>query len=187
VHTLSSVFCLAIAAALAGCGEQNRIASDFTPAADRVATSADDSGTSISPAVALPATVPSAKPPASPGASTLAAELETSFRSFPGYILAGTARLRPEGRQTLVTVTLTGGVSQRNYVGALQLGRCDRPGPALHQLVEVSADTTGIGRAVSSVPIRFDSLVALSTVLVYGTGGRSETCAGVGGGAVRAP
>lgn len=178
--------CLALAVALVGCGEQNRIASDFIPAADRVATAADDSGASISPVVPAASVTPDAKPPDAPGSRSPAVERTVSFAPLPGHALSGTARLRPDRQQTLVEITLTGGVSQRSYPGALRLGSCDRPGPTLHQLVEVTADTAGTGRAVSSVPIRFDSLVALSGVLIYGAAGRPETCATLAGEAVQA-
>ena len=47
-------------------------------------------------------------------------------------------------------------------------------------LFPVSADSLGAGRAISDLPLAIDSLTGKPHVIVYGRGGRPETCAAIG-------
>lgn len=158
--------------ALAGCGDEDRTQTDYTPSNDYTRTAADDSAVSPAPATAPPDTVPEKAPPQDTFALALAPLGRATVR--------GTGQVAAAGRATSIFVTLTQGVRGATYEGAVRQGRCDAMGATIASLVPVTADSAmRRGQAASDVSVPLDSLTGAPHVVVYGRGGRPEACAAI--------
>jgi hypothetical protein len=157
-----------------GCGEEDSTLARFTPSAEKNALARDD-------------TTPALKEVAIAGLRPArhrgpAGVLVGSFTAYPGSSAAGAATLAAAGEQTRVDVRLSGGQPAAHYEGAIRRGTCTRVGARVAGLNAVSADPSGSGRAFTDAAVPVDSLAHSPHVLVYGRGGRPETCAPVGSG-----
>lgn len=156
------------------CGAENRTPTHFTPSNDKTATSKND--TVAVPASAVPGRqLPPLPPPGSRGSASLA------LASIDTAALRGAARLTGIGGLTTVTVSLAQGKGGITYEGAIRQGVCQRMGATVASLHPISADSlSGAGAASTDVPVPLDSLLSRAHVVVYGKGGRPETCAAIG-------
>lgn len=165
--------CLGVLLPLAACGEEDRTPSHFTPSSDRRATSADDTLTRL--ASAVPGAIEPPRRPLPPPAAAGVALSPTDTAS-----LRGIGRLAGAGRLTSVSVALTGGKAGTSYQGAIRQGGCARTGATVASLNPVSADSLGLGAASTHVSVPIDSVLGGRHVVVYGKGGRPETCGEIG-------
>lgn len=172
---------LALLFLLAGCGDEDRTQTGYTPSNDRTSTSADDTTAVPARAVAWPDTAPAALPPQDTLGLALAPLGDARVR--------GSGEVAAVGMATSISVTLAQAVGGATYEGAVRQGVCARIGPSVASLVPASADSLGSGRASSDVPVPVDSLTGKPHVVVYGRGGRPEACGPLGGAAapVRTP
>ena len=165
-------YSLLLAFTLAACGDEDKTQTHYTPSNDKSSTSADDTAATPARAVPLPDTLPHRASPQVTVGITLAPLGRATLR--------GTGQVRAVGKATSATVALSQGIAGVTYEGAVRQGGCAAMGPAVGSLVPVSADSLGNGRATSDLPIPVDSLTARPHVVVYGRGGRPETCAQIG-------
>ena len=168
--------CIAGAALLlaAACGDEDGASNQYTSSVEKHSTSADD--IAVAPAPAVPVdTAPDAPPPQVAFAITLA--------PLPGNALRGTGQVAAAGKETAVSVTLEQGKPGTTYAGSIRRGVCSALGADVGSLNPVSVAGQGRGAASSSVSVPIDSLAAAPHVVVYGPGGRPETCADIGAGA----
>ncbi|HEX2095470.1 MAG TPA: hypothetical protein VHG28_23945 [Longimicrobiaceae bacterium] len=159
--------------ALAACGDEDRTQTGYTPSNDRSSTSSDD--TTTVPARVVPGrtdTLPDPPPPQDTVALALAPLGTATVR--------GSGQLAAAGTVTAVSVALAGGAGGATYEGAIRQGACARMGPAVASLVPATADSLGNGAAASDVPVPLDRLLGGPHVVVYGRGGRPESCGVVG-------
>ena len=165
---------LGVLLALAGCGDEDRTQTEYTPSNDRTATSTDDS--IAVPGRAVPGVVDTLPDPLPPQGAT--AVVLTPLGGSP---VRGSGQLAAVGTATAVSVRLAQGAAGATYEGAIRQGVCARVGPAVAPLVPATADSLGNGAAASDIPVPLDSLTRRPHVVVYGRGGRPETCGAVGG------
>jgi hypothetical protein len=156
---------------LAGCGDEDRTQTEYTPSNDKTSTSSDDTTAVPARAVPWPDTLPAPLPPQDTFAVTLAPLGTARLRGSGQVAAAGTA--------TSVAVTLAQAAGGATYEGAVRQGSCARMGAAVASLVPATADSLGGGRASSDVPVPVDSLTGAPHVLVYGRGGRPEACGAI--------
>jgi|GEM_PF-2953595 len=157
---------------LLACGDEDRTQTSYTASNDKTSTSADDTAARPARAVPVPDTLPHKAPPQVAVAITLAPLGRATVR--------GTGQVAAVGKSTSVAVTLSQGIAGATYEGAVRQGGCAAMGPAVGSLFPVSADSLGGGRASSDLPMGIDSLTRKPHVIVYGRGGRPETCAQIG-------
>lgn len=155
-------------AALAGCGDEDGASDQYTSSVEKHRTAADDSV--IVPARAVPVDTTLDPPPPQ-------AAFAIALGPLPGHALRGTGRVAAVGKETAVSVALERGMPGHSYAGAVRQGDCSAIGPSVGSLNPVSAGGTGRGGAASSVPVPVDSITRSPHVVVYGPGGRPETCA----------
>lgn len=163
---------LLLAVALAACGDEDRTQTEYTASNDKSSTSADDTASQPSAIVRFADTLPHRAPPQVTVPITLAPLGAATVR--------GMGQAKAVGKATSVSVTLSQGIAGVTYEGAVRQGGCAAMGPTVGSLFPVSADSLGAGRAISDLPIAIDSLTSKPHVIVYGRGGRPETCAGIG-------
>jgi hypothetical protein len=163
---------LAVLLALSACGDEDRTQTDFTASIDKTSTSADD--TAAVPARAVPVPDTAEKPP--PPQGTVGIALAPLGRAT----LRGSGEVKAVGKATSISVALSQGIAGATYEGAVRQGGCAAMGATVASLFPVSADSLGAGRASSDVNVPIDSLTAKPHVIVYGRGGRPETCAAIG-------
>lgn len=168
---------------LGRCYDEDRSPTEYTAAAEKSSTSSND--TTSAPASVVPGVTDTTSDPLPPPRA--AAVVLTPLGQGPGgtpLLLApmaervrGTAQLRSAGGGSLVLTTLAQGKASTTYDGAIRQGRCTRLGANVASLLPVTVDSLGGGRAASDVPVPMDSLLGRPHVLVYGKGGRPESCA----------
>lgn len=158
---------------LAACGSEDRTQTGYVASNDKTSTSTDD--TTAVPPRAVPGRVDTLPAPLPPQ-DTIAVALAPLGRST----LRGSGQLGAVGSSTSVSVTLAAGGPGVTYEGAVRQGSCALMGSAVASLVPVTSDSLGNGRAASDIPVPLDSLLGGPHVVVYGPGGRPETCAPVG-------
>ncbi|WP_420129404.1 hypothetical protein [Longimicrobium sp.] len=156
----------------AACGDEDRTQTEFTASIDKTSTSADD--TAAVPARAVP--VPDTAEQPAPSQVTVALALAPLGRAT----VRGSGEARAVGKATSVSVALSRGIAGVTYEGAIRQGGCRAMGPNVASLYPVSADSLGSGRVSSDVHVPIDSLTAKPHVIIYGRGGRPETCAPIG-------
>ncbi|MEW5929885.1 MAG: hypothetical protein AB1941_20725 [Gemmatimonadota bacterium] len=166
---------LALVALLAGCGDEDRTQTEYTPSNDRTSTSADDTTAVPARVVPWPDTAPAALPPQ--------VTLGLALAPLGGETVRGSGRVAAAGMATSISVALAQAVGGATYEGAVRQGSCARVGPTVASLVPASTDSLGAGQAASDVPVPIDSLTGSPHVVVYGRGGRPEACGPVGGAA----
>lgn len=159
----------ALLLAVGGCGEEGRTPSHYTPANDKAATSVEDTTPPL--ARAVPGAVEPPAAPLPPPASAAVVLEPTDTAS-----VRGSARLASAGHGTEVMVELARGKAGVTYVGEIRLGACGRLGATVASLNPVSADSLGGGAASTRVPVPVDSLLGGRHAVVFGKGGRPETC-----------
>lgn len=158
---------------LSACGDENRTPTHFTPSNDKTSTSSND--TTARPAPAVPGAIEPPRQPTPPPASAAVSLVPLDTSS-----LRGSGRLAGFGRMTSVAVRLTQGKQGFTYDGAVRQGACTRLGATVASLNPVSADSLGLGAAATDVSVPIDSLLSGRHVVVYGHGGRPQTCADLG-------
>lgn len=157
---------------LLGCGEADSTPERFTTAVEKNVLASDDTAPPLTGIAAAALRPPRRRAPA--------AGLAASFLPYPGSHAGGSAALVSAGGQTRVDVRLSGGRPGIHYHGTIRRGRCQRVGARVASLNSVSADSLGSGRASTDAPVPIDSLAGEPHVLIYGRGGRPETCAFIG-------
>ena len=170
---------LALLFLLAGCGDEDRTQTGYTPSNDRTSTSSDDTTAVPARAVAWPDTAPAPLPPQD--------TLGLALAPLGSAAVRGSGRVAAVGMGTSISVVLAQAAGGATYEGAVRQGNCGRIGPSVAALVPATADTLGAGQASSDVPVPIDSLTGSPHVVVYGRGGRPEACGPVGGAAVPTP
>ena len=165
-------YSLLLALALAACGDEDKTQTEYTASNDKSSTSADDTASQPAAIVRFADSLPHKAPPQVTVPITLAPLGAATAR--------GTGQVKAVGKSTSVSVTLAQAVAGATYEGAVRQGGCQAMGPAVGSLFPVSADSLGAGRATSGLPIAIDSLTGKPHVIVYGRGGRPETCAAIG-------
>lgn len=163
---------LVVLLAAAACGDEDQTQTEYTPSNDRTATSTDDS--IAIPARVVPGVADTASTPLPPQDTTVLA-----LAPLGTATVRGSGQLAAAGKASSLSVTLAGGAPGATYEGAVRQGACSRLGSAVAPLYPVSADSLGGGRASSSVPVPPDSLTRGRHVVVYGRGGRPETCGAI--------
>ncbi|HEU4882224.1 MAG TPA: hypothetical protein VFT45_08270 [Longimicrobium sp.] len=163
---------LAVLLLAAACGDEDRTQTEFTASIDKTSTSADDTAAVPGRAVPVPDTLQQPPPPQGTAAIALAPLGRATLR--------GSGEVKAVGKATSVSVALSQGIAGVTYEGAIRQGGCAAMGPSVASLFPVSADSLGSGRAQSDVNLPIDSLTAKPHVIVYGRGGRPETCAQIG-------
>jgi hypothetical protein len=158
--------------ALAACGDEDRTQTEFTASIDKTSTSADDTAAVPGRAVPIPDTLEQPPPPQVTVGLALAPLGRTTLR--------GSGEVKAVGKASSVSIALSQGIAGVTYEGAIRQGGCAAMGANVASLYPVSADSLGAGRASSDVPLPIDSLTAKPHVIVYGRGGRPETCAQIG-------
>lgn len=156
---------------LAACGEEDRTPMTYTPSNDKIALSSDDLSP---PLVPVAAEVPDTAVP-----HPVSATVAVALAPLGNETLAGAVRLIASGGATSVRTGLVGGKAGITYAGSIRHGECRKTGSTVASLVPVTADAAGVGRSTSDVPVPLDSLSKVPHVLVYGPGGRSETCGSI--------
>ena len=156
----------------AACGDEDRTQTEFTASIDKTSTSADDTAAVPARAVPVPDTAERPAPP------QVAAAIELA--PLGSGTVRGSGQVKAVGKATSVSVALSQAIAGATYEGAIRQGGCQAMGPNVGSLYPVSADSLGNGRASSDVPVPIDSLTARPHVIVYGRGGRPETCAQIG-------
>ena len=174
-HPLFPVPCSLLLLLLsAACGDEDRTQTEFTASIDKTSTSADDTAAVPARAVPVPDTLEQPAPP----------QLTAGFALAPlgRATLRGSGEVKAVGKASSVSVSvaLSQGIAGTTYEGAIRQGGCAAMGPSVASLFPVSADSLGSGRAQSDVNVPIDSLTARPHVIVYGRGGRPETCAQIG-------
>jgi len=164
---------LAALIALAACGDEDRTPRDYTASIDKTSTSADDTAATPAPVIADPADT-AAKP--APPQVTIPLFLDPLGRSTA----RGSGEAKAVGKSTSISVDLARAVAGATYEGAVRQGSCAGAGSTIASLHPVTADSLGTGRASSDVSLPIDSLTKQPHVVVYGRGGRPETCAAIG-------
>jgi hypothetical protein len=162
---------------LSACGDEDRTQTDYTASLDKASTSSDD--TAAAPARAAPGVEDTLPSPARP-----AAIASLALQPVVGDSVTGTGQAKSVGNATSVSVALAHGASGTSYAGAVRQGVCLRPGTTIASLVPATTDSLGRGQASSDIPVPLDSLLRRPHVVVYGAGGRVQTCAALSG---RAP
>jgi hypothetical protein len=165
---------------LAACGDEDRTQTGYTASLDKTSTSSDD--TTTVPARAAPGiedTLPAPPHPPRAAALTLSPLVSDSG--------AGTGDARSVGNATAVRVALTHGASGVSYAGAIREGGCARMGSTVASLIPATADSLGRAQAASDVPIPLDSLMGTPHVVVYGAGGRPQSCGPIPGSGAAPP
>jgi hypothetical protein len=157
---------------LAACGDEDRTQTEFTASIDKTSTSADDTAAVPARAVPVPDTPRQPPPPQTTAPITLAPLGRATLR--------GSGEVKAVGKASSVSVALSQGMAGVTYEGAIRQGGCAAMGASVASLFPVSADSLGSGRAQSDVNVPIDSLTARPHVIVYGRGGRPETCAPIG-------
>lgn len=163
---------------LVGCGDEDRTPAQYTPSSDETSTSADDS--TLVPARAVPVRDTAPAPPPAPRVIAFA------LAPLGAGTLRGSGEAASAGSGTSVSVALAQGARGATYQGAVRQGNCARMGAEIASLVPASVDSLGAGRAAGDVPVPIDSLAGAPHVIVYGRGGRPETCGPIGGAAADA-
>jgi hypothetical protein len=163
---------LAVVLLASACGDEDRTQTEFTASIDKMSTSADDTAAVPARAVPVPDTAEKPAPPQVTAAIALAPLGRATVR--------GSGQVKAVGKATSVSVALSQAIAGATYEGAIRQGGCQRMGPNVGSLYPVSADSLGNGRASTDVPVPIDSLTAKPHVIVYGRGGRPETCAQIG-------
>ncbi|HEX2207821.1 MAG TPA: hypothetical protein VHG93_09060 [Longimicrobium sp.] len=158
--------------ALSACGDEDRTQTEFTASIDRMSTSADDTTAVPARVVSIPDTMETPAPPQ----VTVGIVLVPLGRAT----VRGSGQVQAVANSTSVAVALSQGIAGVTYEGAIRQGGCASMGPVVASLFPVSADSLGNGRAQSDVSVPIDSLTKTSHVIVYGRGGRPETCAQIG-------
>jgi hypothetical protein len=156
----------------AACGDEDRTQTEFTASIDKTSTSADDTAAVPARAVPVPDTLEQPAPPQ----VTVALALLPLGRAT----VRGSGQAKAVGKATSVAVALSQGIAGVTYEGAIRQGGCQAMGASVASLYPVSADSLGSGRVSSDVNVPIDSLTAKPHVIVYGRGGRPETCAAIG-------
>lgn len=157
---------------LAACGDEDRTQTEFTASIDKTSTSADDTAAVPARAVPVPDTLRQPPPPQGTAAISLAPLGRATLR--------GSGEVKAVGKASTVSIALSQGIAGTTYEGAIRQGSCAAMGPSVASLLPVSADSLGGGRAQSDVNVPIDSLTSKPHVIVYGPGGRPETCAQIG-------
>lgn len=163
---------LACILVLAACGDEDRTQTEFTASIDKTSTSADDSAAPPARAVPVPDTAEQPPPPQGTAAISLAPLGRATVR--------GSGQVKAAGKASSISVALSQGIAGVTYEGAIRQGGCAAMGPNVASLYPVTADSLGSGRTSSDVPLPIDSLTSKPHVIVYGRGGRPETCAQIG-------
>jgi hypothetical protein len=156
----------------AACGDEDRTQTEFTASIDKTSTSADDTAAVHARAVPVPDTLRQPPPPQVTAPVTLTPLGRATLR--------GSGEVKAVGKASSVSVALSQGIAGTTYEGAIRQGGCAAMGPGVASLLPVSADSLGSGRAQSDVNLPIDSLTSKPHVIVYGRGGRPETCAQIG-------
>jgi hypothetical protein len=172
-RSLSAVPCfLTVLLLAAACGDEDRTQTEFTASIDKTSTSADDTAAIPARAVPVPDTLEQAAPPQGTAAISLA--------PLGRAMVRGSGEVKAVGKASSVSVALTQGIAGATYEGAIRQGGCAAMGSSVASLLPATADSLGSGRAQSDVNVPIDSLTASPHVIVYGRGGRPETCAQIG-------
>ncbi|HYR08345.1 MAG TPA: hypothetical protein VEQ60_11270 [Longimicrobium sp.] len=156
----------------AACGDEDRTQTEFTASIDKTSTSADDTAAVPARAVPVPDTLQQPAPPQVTVGISLAPLGRATVR--------GSGQVKAVGKATSVSVALSQGIAGVTYEGAIRQGGCAAMGPNVASLYPVTADSLGNGRTSSDTPLPIDSLTSKPHVIVYGRGGRPETCAPIG-------
>jgi hypothetical protein len=165
---------VAAAALLTGCMEEKRTPVDYTERIERTSVSAAD--TAGRPAPVAPT---AQDPPATMPGSTSATS-EVTLAPLTGGRVHGLLRLRGNGGSTIIDAALTAERGAGTYDGAIHLGECRRLGSRVAALIAVSIDSAGTGRSATFVPLPIDTLLARRHAVVFGRGGRPDSCGDVG-------
>jgi hypothetical protein len=158
--------------ASAACGDEDKTQTEYTASNDKASTSADDTAVAPARAVPIPDTLPHKAPPQDTVAFALA--------PLGNALVRGTGQVAATGKSVSVAVSLAQGIHGVTYEGAVRQGGCAAMGPAVGSLFPVSVDSMGMGRAASDLSVPIDSLMSKPHVIVFGRGGRPETCAPIG-------
>jgi hypothetical protein len=102
---------------------------------------------------------------------------------FGSVTVRGTGRAASAGTGSSLSVTLAQAAAGATYEGAVRQGSCARMGSTVASLNPATADSLGRGQAASDIPVPIDSLLGAPHVVVYGRGGRPETCGPLSGAA----
>jgi hypothetical protein len=156
----------------AACGDEDRTQTEFTASIDKTSTSADDTAAVPARAVPVPDTLQQPAPPQVAVGIALAPLGRATLR--------GSGQVKAVGKATSISVALSQGIAGVTYEGAIRQGGCQAMGPNVASLYPVTADSLGNGRTSSDTPLPIDSLTSKPHVIVYGRGGRPETCAPIG-------
>jgi hypothetical protein len=160
----------AVVVLLAACTEEERTPLDYTEAVEQSSTSIADTATAPQPIIPDPQDTPVVPQP------VLKAALNVVLQSFAQPPLTGTARLKPNGNWTIVSIDLRTANGSGNYEGAVRQGACTAPGPTVTGLNPVSTDSLGKGASATFIDVPLDTLVAKPHIVIFGKGGRRESC-----------
>jgi hypothetical protein len=156
--------------ALGACREEKRSWTSFTEASEQTSTSIADTASRAAPIIPNPPDTLAAAQPSSSGALSIS----LAPRSAPP--INGRATLKANGNSTIVSVHLESTRGAGHYEGVVRMGRCAQLGPPATDLEPVSTDSLGKGASASFINIRLDTLRAKQHAVVYGSGGRPDTC-----------
>jgi hypothetical protein len=163
---------VAAAALLAACLEEKRTPVDYTERIERTSVSAADTASRPAPVA------PSAQdPPVTlPGSDATA---EVTIAPLTAGRVHGLLRLRGNGGSTIVDAALTAERGAGTYEGAIHVGPCSRLGARVASLIAVSIDSLGTGRSATFVAFPIDTLLVRRHAVVFGRGGRPDSCGDV--------
>ena len=172
---MNRVLVSALLLATTACMQEKGTPEDYTERIERSSVSAEDTASPparVADHIADP-------PPVLPGSLRTAAVV---LRARTAPAPHGAATLRGNGGTTIVDVRLRGERNGGTYSGGLHRGSCERLGAQVAGVNPVSTDTSGNGRSATIVALPIDTLLAHSHALVFGIGGRPESCGNVGTG-----
>jgi hypothetical protein len=161
---------LACALALCACREEKRSWTSFTEATEQTSTSIADTASRAAPIVPNPPDTLAGAQPSRSGT------LSISLAAHSAPPLNGRAMLKANGNSTIVSVHLQSTSGAAPYEGVVRVGRCAHLGPPATDLQPVSTDSLGKGASASFINIPLDTLRAKQHAVVYGSGGRPDTC-----------